>query len=422
MPGEAQGDVVQILSGKGKFYHPIEWANISRMTISGQTSDHMLTVEQWDEDDLHFDMTDTEVRSGQTVPHVTITTDEPMEQIPDKTNYKSATIEIRGFGRYDDVTSAVNVRGRGNSSWTISDKKPYRLKFSKKIELCGLTKAKNYVLIANWTDHSLIQNALASKLGHMLEVPFTHTFVPVDVTFNGVYRGCYTLTDKPGINAGSVNIDEENSVMWELDVAMDEDFCFTSPIYNLPVMLADPDMSGEQFEEWKQDFIEMEKAVQTGQADKWIDLDEFARYVLVYEIMGNSEIGFPKSVKLFKTKGEKYIFSPLWDFDCCMGYVWEKGESYTADKVTQELWLSSFMTRLSQYVQVKSARKEHFNRLMKSEDEIERFIDEYASLIESSAKRNYERWERGFEWEDKKAEMKRWLRLRLDWLKTKYSE
>lgn len=182
-------------------------------------------------------------------------------------------------------------------------KKPYRLKFGKKISICGLNKAKKFVLLAGWTDGSLMQNVIAAKLGHILDVPYVCDMVPVDVILNGVYRGCYLLTNKPGINAGNVDIDEAHSIMWELDTAMDEEFTFRSPIYNLPVMVKDPDMDETRFLEWKEDFIKMEQALTEGKADDWIDIPEYAAYRAVYEIMGNDEIGWPKSLKIYKTEG-----------------------------------------------------------------------------------------------------------------------
>lgn len=39
------------------------------------------------------------------------------------------------------------IRGRGNSTW-ICDKKPYKIKLSKKADLFGMGKNKHWVLLA----------------------------------------------------------------------------------------------------------------------------------------------------------------------------------------------------------------------------------------------------------------------------------
>jgi hypothetical protein len=87
---------------------------------------------------------------GHNVPTIYIETDEYVDEIPSKDYYLTASFSMKGYGNYDDVkATSVNIKGRGNSTWRY-DKKPYRLKFDKKISLCGLAKAKNFALIANY--------------------------------------------------------------------------------------------------------------------------------------------------------------------------------------------------------------------------------------------------------------------------------
>ena len=87
------------------------------------------------------------------------------------------------------------MKGRGNSTWGYP-KKPYRLKLNKKAEICGLGKAKNYVLLANHLDPTLMLNSVAFKIGRLLELPFTNHAIPVDVVLNGIYKGSYLLTEQ----------------------------------------------------------------------------------------------------------------------------------------------------------------------------------------------------------------------------------
>ena len=294
-------NVLQPIDIIGNNYSPLKWEEIDSIHLTSLGDKVNIELEDINGSNYCFDLDEYYIYSGKTVPLIVITTEELMEEIPDKINYQTANISISGFGDYKDFEGEVQIRGRGNTSWIMFPKKPYRLKFEKKQELCGLKKAKSFVLTANWTDVSLMQNPIASFIGKMLDLPFTHTMIPVDVIFNGSYRGSYLLTNKPGINSGSVDIDEDTSVMWELDNSYDEDMKFKSPIYNLPVMLSDPDMDEERFEYWKQDFIEMERAVSEGNIEDWIDLEIYAKYRIIYDIMYNKEIGHPKSVKIYKT-------------------------------------------------------------------------------------------------------------------------
>lgn len=381
----AHENVLQIFDGKD--YDPVPWDIIDKITF--KNGNLLLNLDNGEKTVVPFSES-INMPSGLTIPLIEINTEEKLSEIPDKINYKKAVIELKGFEVYEDVISSMDIRGRGNSSWGFP-KKPYRLKFDKKISLCGLPKAKSYVLLANYTDTSLIQNALAFKIGQMLGLPFTNQFVPVDVKLNGLYKGSYLLTNKPGLNSGSVDIDEDNSIMWELDVNYDEDLKFRSPILDLPVMVSDPDLTQDQFEEWKADFIAMEKAAVEYNASSKVDMEILAKYVLVNEILKNDEIGYPKSVKLYKTRGGKYIFGPIWDFDTAMGKKWEGG-NYTFDKIEDPVWKNTLLSYLSDDPEYKDAIKANWKGIRGHLSELLDFISEYADLIQTSAQRNQTIW------------------------------
>lgn len=406
-----QNQVLQIFEEKK--YTPVQWVDITEFELVEAEDSLELNIKSAN-NSLTFSFTDSLLfQSGYSIPHIEITTDEALVEIPNKKDYKKATFTIAGFGNYDDVSTEVNIRGRGNTSWEF-DKKPYRLKFDKKISLCGLPKAKSYVLLANYTDPSLMQFAIATKLAQMLGMPYTNHVVPVDITLNGIYKGSYLLTNKPGINSGSVDIDEDTSIMWELDTYFDEDYRFKSNIYNLPVMAVDPDLTDELFEKWKADFNAMERAVATNNAAEYVDLDVFARYLLVYQIMDNNEIGWPKSVKLYKEEGGKYIFGPIWDFDVACGYVWESGESYSTDNIDKSVWVNSLFIALMQADEFKTAIKKHWQYIKEHRSELFEYIDSYAASIKNSAHRNQVLWPGSESWDDSIQKLKNFFEMRLN--------
>lgn len=406
----SQNQVLQIFENLE--YNPIQWKDITDFEIEENEHNFELNIKTIEDHSISLQYNDSLVfQTGLSIPHLEITTDEDIEEIPDKINYKTAKFVVHGFGTFEDVDSDVSIRGRGNTSWEF-DKKPYRLKFDKKISLCGLPKAKNYVLLANYTDASLMQFAVATKIARMLGMPYTNNVVPVDVTLNGIYKGAYILTNKPGINAGSVDIDESNSIMWELDINYDEDWKFKSEIYQLPVMAVDPDMNDELFEKWKKDFNEMEKAAVELNASDYVDLDLFARYLLVYEIVSNGEIGWPKSVKLFKTEGEKYKFGPVWDFDVACGYVWSTGEAYTTTNIEKPVWINPLFDDFIHEEEFKKTIKNHWEFIKANKSEIFDFIDTYAAQIRNSAHRNQKRWSNYDDWDVSIEKLKNYLELR----------
>lgn len=268
---------------------------------------------------------------GQNPPEFRITTvDNPeLTDVESKTKYLDARLEINGFGVTGDFDGNILIRGRGNSTWH-HPKKAYRLKLPVKTSLCGYRKAKNYVLLANYIDFSLMRNEVACLATQLAGMPYPTHAKPVDVYFNSIYKGSYMLIEKAGINNGSVNIpqaDEPNSIMFEMDVNYDEKLRFKSPAFHLPVMHKDPDTpvnpseAQTWFNEWVDDFIKMETAVKEGRnIGDYIDYNTLAKYLLVFNLCCNQEINHPKSVYLYKTNGGKYHFGPCWDFDWAFGY------------------------------------------------------------------------------------------------------
>lgn len=402
----SQNEVLQLFDGKT--YKPVLWDKVE--SIQYNEEGNILKINTEDEI-INVDVKDGfSIPSGQSIPLIEIFTDEYLEEVPNKIDYKSGNFFISCFGAFDDHEQRVEIRGRGNSSWGF-EKKPYRLKFDKKISLCGLPKAKSYVLLANYTDNSLIQNALAFKIGELLELPYTPVGIPVDLKLNGIYKGSYLLTNKPGINSGSVDIAEDKSVMWELDVTYDEDLKFKSPLLDLPVMVADPDLTETQFEYWKNDFIDMEKAVVNLNASEFIDIDLAARYLLVFEIMKNDEIGFPKSVKLFKSEGEKYIFGPIWDFDTAMGKVWN-GPSYTTDNIEDRIWKNALFSWLEKDAFFIESINNHWSCFRTRLPELIDFVDKYYEEIKQSGIRNQQIWSGLEDFETCRINLVRWLTMR----------
>lgn len=102
-----------------------------------------------------------------------------------------------------------SIRGRGNTTWTGSDKKPYQVKLPKKQDLLGTgEKTKTWLLIANAADPTLLRNTLALKLANYLGSVGTPSCEPCDLYYNGEYRGSYLLTEKVKVEKNGVDIDD----------------------------------------------------------------------------------------------------------------------------------------------------------------------------------------------------------------------
>ncbi|MCC8039403.1 MAG: CotH kinase family protein [Bacteroidales bacterium] len=380
---------------------------------------------------------------GTNIPTIFIDVEDGKE-ITSKVDYLTASLRINGYGHCDDVApTTVSIRGRGNSTWYNFPKKPYRLKFSKKISLCGLSKAKSYCLIANFIDCTLSRNAIAFYIAQKMGMPYTNHSIPVNLVVNGEPRGSYMLTEKPGINAGSVDIDESQGIMWEIDTNFDEDYKFYSEHYELPVMVKDPDLAeiAEDMDSvtpdsllryWQADFHRMENAVATDSINTWdyIDMQSVVNYVLVYTVCANLELHYPKSMYLYKEHVDSlYKFGPVWDFDWAFTF-WNGQESsiYTRRMFVYDEPGSDFfeaMVKTDEFMEAYAARWRVF--LSQVWPTLLTYLDEYAATIRVSALENGELWPKGLvsifpnisstaTFDSNVQALRTWLSRRVAWL------
>ena len=107
-----------------------------------------------------------------------------------------------------DIPAEVKIRGNTTAK---ADKKPYRIKFNNKQTMLGLNggnKYKNWVLLADAYDYSMMRNYFIYSFGNMLSNIYTTDCKHVSVYINNVFQGVYLLAEQNEVNEGRVDIDE----------------------------------------------------------------------------------------------------------------------------------------------------------------------------------------------------------------------
>ncbi len=128
--------------------------------------------------------------------------------------YQDSTITLEDANN-NKVTENLNgrVKVRGNTT-TIYDKKPFRIKFSEKQTMFGLNSnyaSKDWVLLADWLDCSMLRNNLGFYLGQLLYKPigeYSSDFINVELYINDQYWGIYLLCEQNEVSSGRVNINK----------------------------------------------------------------------------------------------------------------------------------------------------------------------------------------------------------------------
>ena len=351
--------------------------------------------------------------------------------VTSKSYYLNANFRITGYGIYEDFEDSVQIKGRGNSTWSYS-KKPYRLKFDEKVKPFGLTKGKSWVLLANAQSGALMANAIAMKVGQMAGAKYTNHIIPVELYMNGIYLGSYMFTEKVGMGNNSVDIDEALGYLLELDTYTDETITRIGQ-YNLPVKVSEPDLTelskdsaDVRMSRIKADIEALSSVLYYGgDLEGVLDVDATARFYLANDLVLNQEINHPKSTYLFKDESApdgRVTFGPLWDFDWGFGY--EGNGSYCYSGATSSVIKSSMAAYVFwQDMNRFEVFKKHYYKVWKEfvekkcVEELLDYIDDYYRFAENSFINNSYIWGYGGSFSETDAQRaKDWIKTRVDFI------
>lgn len=337
--------------------------------------------------------------------------------ITSKEDYLEADVIIDGQGQYSDLDSKGEIKGRGNSTWGFP-KKPYKIKLESKQSILGLKPEKNWVLLANYLDGTHLLNAVAMKTGQLLEMPFTNTVIPVELTVNNEYLGLYMLTEQIEVKSNRVDVDDAG-ILLELDTNFDEKWQFKSKAFDLPVLIKFPvpeDISG--LNTVKDQFEVLEELIASGDFPNnkyldYIDANSIANYLLVYMLTANREINHPKSTYIHKSSTGKFTMGPIWDFDWAFSYSHPNQHFNNYDSplfVASSGKGADFFSRFLEDPKIKVLLKENWANFQADNfHDLLIYIEEYSFLIAGAKARDYEVWNKSGS--DVKA-LEEWLKRR----------
>ena len=353
--------------------------------------------------------------SDKLLPAVFLTVDDQSKISRD--TYSPCTIQIdatNAAGYQSTEVLAARIKGRGHSTWEWA-KKPYKIKLTDATNLLGMKTAKEWVLISNYCDESMIRNTVAYAMADSLYT-FTYTAhaIPVDLYVNGVYQGVYTLGEQLEVKENRIEIDdnvEDPNTGYLLEVGGADPDTDVKGVncFDLPSGCAkDIAIKSPNTEKWTQahyDYIynymcEVDNAiVNLDGYENYIDVTSFIDWFLIHELTYNLDSCFRRSCYMTKDKDGKLEMGPVWDFDLAFGNFYQ-------DNVDYDDWAVYGSSNSSAYIHVN-----WYNYLMQDERFMEKArtrwdsikdklmetametIDKNAELITPSAKDNFAVWD-----------------------------
>lgn len=345
--------------------------------------------------------------------------------------------ETRSFK--DIERALVQIKGRGNSTWTEYPKKPYRLKFEKKQSLFGEPSDKSWVLLANYYDKTMLANHVAFCMGNDSRLDYTPSDNYCELVLNGVYQGTYQLSDKIKISKDRVNVGKDGFLL-EIDgYAKQESDARWFSTNNLTqvINIKDPDVEYEDDSfEWvryyfnkadsilySEDFLDKDKGW-----TQYFDFDSCVDYYLINEIVKNTDFVW-WNAWMHLSRGGKIIMGPLWDYDNAFGlYVRGGSEKPEGFWCKNQPWFA----RMFEDPQFVAAVKERFQFFYSKKNYYLNEINNCASYLERSVEENDKKWHILYNpvfgnneilgsYYNEVTTIKRWLDARFEWLNTAYN-
>jgi hypothetical protein len=248
-------------------------------------------------------------------------------------------------------TAALNgrIRGRGNYTWALP-KKPYKVQFTNDAayaavpDFLGMRKNRNWALLADHADRTLMRNQLMLTLGNSSlfadGLKWTPSGVHVEVWLNDDYQGVYLLTEDIRLDPARLDIrkmkatDVDGGCIVEVDYPLD---CYNDGVLSLQhitprgvrLCLKTPDeksITAAQLKYIKGLIDAAEGELYANARADGLNLLSFADWYLLQELYRNYDAPFYSSDYLWKDTGAAAIPSdrllnmgPLWDFDLGAG-------------------------------------------------------------------------------------------------------
>ena len=294
------------------------------------------------------------------------------------------------------------IRGRGNSSWSgkdwsAPDKRAFKLKFQDKQDFFGMGASKEWALMANFFDDTMLNNRITAWLAGQMGMPYVPQMVPVDVVLVRVSDGqeverrnlgSYCLSELVDVEDGRVAIDKLKQ-----DMASDEDITggyllarhnsdqkddvSGSNIYTLGSGRALYTTSSEfpadgltegQLKQrtYINDYLQRLEDLIMGedrsgdvfidearhaQIDEMMDLRSTADYWWIQTLCKNMDAYQTPSTYLYKPRGGKLCWGPVWDFDVAWAYNLDKTGF---DK--KSLWICALTDNDARFVELLKER------------------------------------------------------------------
>ncbi len=321
------------------------------------------------------------------------------KRVYSKDEYQEAEMELIDTDG-SRLREEAEIKGRGQATWNYA-KKPYKLKFTRKLGLLGMVQHKKWDLLANYCDKTLLRTSIGFETARKLDMAYVPDTRFVELVLNGKYLGNYQLTETVTDGKKDLGISETGYMIEESNY--DDEMAFRTKKKELVFCFKEPgskDVTEELVEAAEKTMNSFENKLYASQKKAFdpekgyasmIDMDSWAQWFLVQNILANKD---PNRYYYRETADGKIKMGPVWDFEWSIGIGWYDGERPNPDHTLvgkgNTLPYFGIIIKDSAFMQ---NVKEKWDRIYPTLwEELRSFILEKASEIEVSQALNFARW------------------------------
>ncbi|MBO4905206.1 MAG: CotH kinase family protein [Lachnospiraceae bacterium] len=240
----------------------------------------------------------------------------------------------------DDRSSktTASLQGRGHMSWDCDTKKSYNLRLKKAQNLLGMGKNKNWNLIGNAYDASLLKNISFNSIATEAGIPYQPKMQPVDLYVDGKYEGVYLLTTKVSADKNRIPLrmgdyfykmdppEAEQPILYESKTwfADGGEYPQADLLYPGTASPGDKDNAASILQE----FIDTIEDPGNKDLSRVCDVSLLARYYWIEEASMNFDAWQRSTYMYYLRKDGRIHMGPVWDMDGALGNPYEKAGMY----------------------------------------------------------------------------------------------
>lgn len=287
--------------------------------------------------------------------------------------YVPGTIAIdpRGSGLAAS-TSRARLRVRGNSTSWVMVKLSYKVKLDTKTSILGMPASKDWVLLANFFDRSLVRNEVALEAGRIVRRSWTPRMHFAEVWVDGSYRGLFQVGEGIEVEKDRV-VMPEGAHLLEGDSHDDTDPAFRTR-RGFQIFFKEPDDPDTAERAMVAEQVQAVEDSLYAQDLSRIDVDSFVDWYIVNELLKNVDSVINNSDWMILSPAGTLAMGPVWDFDQAMG----NRTTFDADLPTGLYTGHLFATQAPS--QIRLPEGHWFNQLLATPEFVERLKARWAEV------------------------------------------